>query len=147
MTRRRRLPYGTTLNPFRHREPRARKYRKEFTGRRYGTEPVSAEYTNDGRRYIVRQDGSKVPDHTSIAVSQSIQQIYSEMRYDLKCNNYDELLLDLARRWLHLKKASAERKGDENAIAKYQKLETSACIDCSLRRKSRENAFLKGRYF
>ena len=62
---------------------------------------------------------------------------------DLKYNNYDELLLDLAKRWLRSKKASH----NENTIAKYEKLETNARIDCRLRQIAREKAIEKNRYF
>lgn len=123
------------------RKPR-REYRHKFSGVRYDTEPVNEIVTNEGMTFIKREDGSKYPKLTSISVSQSVREIYSEMNLE-RYNNYDELLTDLAEKWFLQRKPHLNRA----AVANYERLLAKAHIDCHFRKIARKKAISKHRYF
>ncbi len=74
-----------------------KKYRKRFSGKRFGTEPVK-EYA--GTVFVKRKDGTIYPKLTNISVTRHTREFFGilkEIKYKDRIifDNYDELLMGI----------------------------------------------------
>lgn len=121
--------------------PFTEKKRKfKYSGVRTATKTVG-EFTEGGREYIVRQDGSRYPKHTSISVSQSVQELCYDLCYYGNYHNNDELFVDLTKAWLPTKKPYLK----DGIVAHLEESIANVRKDCLIRKEARMRATLKRR--
>jgi hypothetical protein len=119
---------------------RERKRKFKFTGERTDTKTVGV-FTEHGRKYIARQDGSWYPKHTSISVSPSVKMLCDCLVYYGNYHNNDELFLDLTKAWLLIKKPNF----NEGIVSRLEESMANVKKDCLIRKKARMKATVKRR--